>query len=155
VLISQRPATINKDVLTQADTIITHRLTSPQDRKALSEWIEENATIEKQKEVLTSLAGMPNGKAWVWSPRLDVFEQAQIRLRHTFDSSATPKVGEAINKPKDLKSIDLGKLKDRLASSLEKAKSEDPKLLKAEILELKKQVAEKKRRLSPMRYIRR
>jgi len=141
VLISQRPATINKDVLTQADTIITHRLTSPQDRKALGEWIEENATVEKHKEILSSLAGMPNGKAWIWSPRLDIMVQAQIRLRHTFDSSASPKVGQKVTTPKNLKDIDLGKLKDKLAQAVESKKANDPKVLQARITELEKQVA--------------
>lgn len=143
VLISQRSATLNKDVLTQCDTIITHRLTSPQDRKALSDWIEENATIEKQKEVLQSLATMPNGRAWVWSPRLDVMKQVQIRLRKTFDSSATPKRGEKPAAPKRLEEIDLAKLKGKLSASIEQAKQDDPKLLRARIAELQRELAKK------------
>lgn len=138
VLISQRSATINKDVLTQCDTIITHRLTSPQDRKALSDWIEENATIEKQKEVLQSLATMPNGRAWVWSPRLDVMKQVQVRLRKTFDSSATPTRGERPAQPKRLEEIDLGKLKNKLAETVKKAEQDDPVLLRKRIAHLER-----------------
>ena len=150
VLISQRSATINKDVLTQCDTIITHRLTSPQDRKALSDWIEENATIEKQKEVLQSLATMPNGRAWVWSPRLDVMKQVQIRLRKTFDSSATPKRGETPPKPKRLEDIDLGKLKGKLAAAIEQAERDDPRRLRAENAELRIKCADLERRSEPV-----
>lgn len=136
VLISQRSATLNKDVLTQSDTIIAHRLPSPQDRKALSEWIEENATVAEHKEVLASLAKMANGQAWVWAPKLDVFKQVQIRMRRTFDSSASPKIGEKLTPPKKLTDIDIAKLKGKLAEALERRKAEDPALLRKRIDEL-------------------
>lgn len=140
ILIGQRPATINKDVLSQADTIITHRITSPHDRKALRDWIEENASIEKQHEVLSSLATLKDGEAWVWAPMFGVFKRVQIRRRHTFDSSATPKMGEKIRAPKDLTTIDIDKLKGKLAATMEKAKADDPR-------ELRKQLAEAQRML--------
>lgn len=140
VLISQRSATINKDVLTQADTIITHRLTGPQDRKALQEWIEENASLAEQKEVLSSLATMPNGRAWVWAPRLDVMKQVQIKLRRTFDSSASPKIGERLTPPKKLTEIDLELLKGRLAEAVKEAQENDPKALRAEIARLQREL---------------
>src|SRR3990167_9369146 len=40
-LINQRAATINKDVLTQIDTLLAFRNIAPQDRKALREWVEQ------------------------------------------------------------------------------------------------------------------
>lgn len=136
VLISQRPATINKDVLSQADTILSHRLTSPQDRKALGEWIEENATIEEYKSVLSSLATLKTGEAWVWAPSVDVIRRVQIRKRRTFDSSAAPKVGQSVKPPKELTEIDLAKLKGKLAATIEKAKADDPKMLRAKVTQL-------------------
>lgn len=142
VLISQRAATINKNVLTQADTILTHRLTSPQDRKALKDWIEENATIEQVGEVLKSLAGLKNGEAWIWSPLQDVFQQIKVRLKRTFDSSFTPKMGETAVAPKKLAEIDLNSLKGKLAASIEQAKADDPKELKKRIKELEAKIKE-------------
>lgn len=133
VLIGQRPATINKDVLSQADTIISHRLTSPQDRKALAEWIEENATIEEYKSVLSSLATLKTGMAWVWAPSVDIIRQVQIKKRKTFDSSAAPKAGQSVKPPKALAEIDLNKLKGKLAATIEKTKADDPKELRQEI----------------------
>lgn len=138
VLINQRPATINKDVLSQADTILSHRLTSPQDRKALAEWIEENATIEEYKSVLASLATLKTGQAWVWAPSVDIIRQVQIRKRRTFDSSAAPKVGHSVTPPKKLADIDLDKLKGKLAATIEKAKAEDPKQLRIQLVEAKR-----------------
>jgi hypothetical protein len=137
VLISQRFATLNADVRTQADTVIVHRLPSPLDRKALTEWIEENATIAEQKEVLSSLAKLNTGEAWMWSPYFDLFKRAQIRPRKTFDSSAAPKQGAPARAPKDLTKVDLEKLKGKLAATIEKAKADDPRELRKQIAELK------------------
>ena len=67
-LITQRPAAISKDVLTQTEILISLQVTGPQDRKALQEWINASATKEQAAEYLRSLASMPRGQAWVWSP---------------------------------------------------------------------------------------
>jgi uncharacterized protein len=155
VLISQRSATLNKDVLTQADTIIAHRLPSPQDRKALGEWIEENASIEEYKAVLSSLPKLKTGEAWVWAPRLDIFRSVQIRPRHTFDSSAAPKVGETITPPKALAEIDLDKLRGKLAAAVEKAKADDPKTLRQRIAALEKELAAKPKAVTEQKTVER
>lgn len=139
VMISQRFATLNADVRTQADTVIVHRLPSPLDRKALNEWIEENASIAEQKEVLSSLATLKTGEAWLWAPYFDLFKRQQIRARRTFDSSAAPKRGAAPAVPKDLTKIDIEKLKGKMASAIETAKANDPKELKRQIGELRKE----------------
>lgn len=143
VLISQRFATLNADVRTQADTVIVHRLPSPLDRKALTEWIEENATLAEQKEVLSSLAMLKTGEAWIWAPYFDLFKRAQIRARKTFDSSAAPKRGAPARAPKDLTKVDLEKLKGKLAATIEKAKADDPR-------ELRKAIAAKDQRLKQL-----
>ncbi len=67
-VITQRPACIHKDVLTQTEILVTHRLTGPQDRKAVKEWIELNGTDEQRDQFLRTLSGLPVGTAWVWSP---------------------------------------------------------------------------------------
>jgi uncharacterized protein len=143
VLISQRSATLNADVRTQADTIICHRVTSPLDRRAISDWFEENATTDDLKTILQSLATLKNGEAWVWSPSLDIMKRAQLRLRRTFDSSATPKAGAKLRPPKKLADVDLAKLKGQLATAIEKAKADDPKELRRRIAELEREVKAK------------
>jgi len=149
VLVTQRPATINKDVLSQADTIIAHRLISPQDRKALGEWLEENASAAELKTILGSLAGMPKGQAWVWAPQLDIMRQVQIRKRRTFDSSASPSVGEVVRPPKHLHEVNLDSLKAKLAANVERAKAEDPKALRAELAAVKAELARVKAAPAP------
>ena len=42
-LITQRPAVLHKDVLSQADILVSMKLTSSQDRAAIGRWIEGQA----------------------------------------------------------------------------------------------------------------
>ena len=60
-LISQRSAVLNKDVLTQIDVLVAMRITSPQDRKAIGEWIKGHDEHDEGAEVLDSLAGLQPG----------------------------------------------------------------------------------------------
>lgn len=84
-LVNQRAATINKDVLTQVDTLIALRNVAPQDRKALKEWVEVHSAEEDFDEFWKSLPSLPNGVAWVWSPEfLECFKQIKIRKRKTY-----------------------------------------------------------------------
>ena len=138
-LISQRPALIAKDVLTQIEVLVALRLTGPQDRDAIERWIEHNADAVGAREVLASLASLDIGEAWVWSPGwLELFKRVRISKRTTFDSSATPKAGAVVVAPKNAAAVDLGALKERISATIEKAKAEDPRLLKARIAELER-----------------
>jgi hypothetical protein len=84
-LINQRAATINKDVLTQIDTLLAFRNIGPQDRQALREWVESHAAEGDFTEFMDSLPSLPTGEGWVWSPEfLEKFEKIKIRERETF-----------------------------------------------------------------------
>lgn len=84
-LLNQRAATINKDVLTQLDTLLAFRNISPQDRKALKEWVEAHAAEGDFDKFMDSLPTLPTGEGWIWSPEfLGVFERIKIRKRKTF-----------------------------------------------------------------------
>lgn len=141
VLIGQRPVAVNADVRSIADTIITHRITGPLDRKEFSKWLEENATVEKMDEVLGSLPSLKDGEAWFWSGALGITTRAQVRYRDTFDSSKTPKIGTKIIAPKRLAEVDVEALKRRMASNVAEAEANDPKALRARVAELSKQLA--------------
>jgi hypothetical protein len=135
VLITQRPAVLNKNVLTQAGLLILLGITSPQDRAAIDDWVKGHAEPEQRQEVLSSLARLDVGEGWLWWPTEDVLERATIRQRRTFDSSSTPKTGEA-SEPVAFAKVDLDALKESIADTIEKAKADDPALLKARIREL-------------------
>jgi hypothetical protein len=90
--------------------------------------------------VLSSLPKLGTGEAWVWAPRLDIFRRAQIRPRHTFDSSAQQKIGTKHVAPKSFAEVDLEKLRGKLAAAVEKAKADDPRELRKQIVELQRKL---------------
>lgn len=84
-LINQRAATLNKDVLTQVDTLFAFRNVAPQDRKALKEWVEAHSADDDFEAFWKSLPSLPTGEGWLWSPEfLETFERIKIRKRETF-----------------------------------------------------------------------
>jgi ribosome-binding protein aMBF1 (putative translation factor) len=94
ISITQRPAKLNKDVLTQLSTLVALGVTSPQDRDALKAWVEGNADRAQAKAVYDSLASLPVGEGWVWAPDFDLLKRVRFPLIRTLDTSKTPKAGE-------------------------------------------------------------
>jgi len=139
-LITQRPAVLSKDVLSQADGLVAMKLTSSQDRDAIAAWIEGQADRADEKRMLARLPQLERGAAVVWIPGRGILEEVKFPPRETFDSSRTPKRGEAV-RATALKPIDLGAVKARLARVEEEAGANDPKRLRAEIAHLKRQLA--------------
>jgi len=143
-LITQRPAVLHKDVLTQAEVLIALGMTGPRDVAAIDEWVRLHAEEDQARDLKASLPSLPVGTAWVWSPGwLEVLQRVKIRARHTFDSSATPKPGETRRTPKARAEIDLTALGEQIAATVEKAKADDPKVLRARIRDLERQLAER------------
>jgi hypothetical protein len=138
-MITQRSAAINKNVLTQIETLFVLRTTSPQDRKAIEAWVDYHG---ERRDVLATLPTLASGEAWVWSPTwLRAFERVRIRRRATFDSGSTPKALKGARKPATLADIDLGAVRKRFAASIERAKADDPKELKRQIADLERELA--------------
>lgn len=141
-LISQRPALINKDVLTQVECLIVLKMTGPHDRDAIERWVEYNADKDQAKTVLSSLQELEVGDAWVWSPGwLKLFKRTHIRERRTFDSSVTPEAGKRPRTPKTLAEVDLGLLQEKMAVTVAEAVKNDPKALRARVVELERALA--------------
>ncbi len=92
-LITQRPAVLNKNVLSQADTLIALKLTSAQDRSAIGTWIDGQADAAESKRILADLPRLPRGTGYVWAPAHGILERKAFPKITTFDSSATPKRG--------------------------------------------------------------
>ena len=67
-LITQRPAVVHKDVLSQADILIAMKLTSSQDRDAIGAWIEGQADRQEGKRILADLPQLQPAKA-IFGPR--------------------------------------------------------------------------------------
>lgn len=140
-LITQRSACVNKNVLTQVETLYALRTTGPQDLAAIEAWMKHHGAA---REVLASLATLEDGEAWVWSPHfLKKTERFRFRKSHTFDSGATPTNHTAGSRraPATLADVDVAGLSEKMAATIERATADDPKVLRKRIAELQKQVA--------------
>lgn len=142
-MITQRPAVLNKNVLTQANTLIAMRLTAPQDRKAIDEWVRGNASTEQSVTVMNTLATLGDGEGWVWAPGMAILKRAQFPIAKTFDSGKTPERGKKATAAK-LVPLDLDAIRSSMAETVAQIDANDPVKLKGQIEELKKQLKAKK-----------
>src|SRR5262249_42173631 len=141
-LITQRPAVLSKDVLSQVDGLIAFKLTSSQDRDAIGAWVEGSADKQQWREIWASLPTMQRGHGVVWVPARGILSKTAFPEKLTFDSSRTPKRGES-KRTATLKPINLDGLQQRLASVKADVDANDPKALRAEIARLKTKLANK------------
>lgn len=96
-LIAQRPAIIDKDVLSQCESMFVFRTMGNHDYKALNEWLKAaHGTEDSQRDTLKNLAKLPSGSGYFWSPQwMGKFTSIKIRERETFHPGETRKVGTA------------------------------------------------------------
>lgn len=138
-LITQRSASLNKNMLDLVETLLLMRMLGPRDREAANGWIKHK-NLADELGVLGSLPSLPTGTAWVWSPLRNVLEKVAMRRIDTFDSYVTPKPGEVRIEPKALAKVDLDKLGAQIKATAEKAKAEDPAALRGRISELEREL---------------
>jgi uncharacterized protein len=141
ILITQRPAKLHKDSLTQVETLVAMRLIAPQDRKAVEEWVKDNADPEKGREIITSMATLKTGHGWIWAPELQLLERVQFPRIRTFDSSRAPE--DIADTKVVLAPIDRDAIASRLQAVAADAVANDPVALKRRVAELERQVRTK------------
>jgi hypothetical protein len=135
-MITQRPQVLNKDVLTQADMLVALRMNHPKDLAAVKEWVDVHSDPAAAKEMIQSLPSLPIGTAWFWAPGSELMQKTKVRLRETFDSSATPKPGQRVKAPKALATVDIEELGAEISATVQRAKENSPAELKAKIRKL-------------------
>ncbi|HEU5275299.1 MAG TPA: hypothetical protein VFU97_16670 [Xanthobacteraceae bacterium] len=116
-LITQRPAVVHKDVLSQADILVAMKLTSSQDRDAVGGWIEGQADRAEGRRILADLPKLARGEGYLWAPSDGVLARVAFPLIRTYDSSRTPKRGERIATPRTLAEVDLSAITAALAAA--------------------------------------
>jgi hypothetical protein len=147
-LVSQRSAVINKDALTQTETLIVLRTTSPQDQDAIEQWTRYHSV---SKELVESLALLEDGEAWIISPHwLKVVERRKVRQRNTYDSGATPTISR-VRKVTSMSDVDLGELEEKMSAMIAEAEANDPDKLKDRVAELQAEIDECEDTLADLR----
>ena len=137
ILVSQRPAKLHKDSLTQVETLIAMRLIAPQDRNAVKDWMLEWAEPSQGAEILKSLPSLPTGEGWVWAPEINILDKMKFPEISTYDSSRAP---DGAASKVVLASIDRADIEARLKAVEVDLAENDPKRLKEHIAELQQQL---------------
>lgn len=136
VLVSQRPATINKDVFEQAEIMIAHRLMGPNDRKSIMGWLADADPDALNRVSHMTLNKLVRGEALVFAPTFDVLGRYTIRAKRTFDSSATPEIGAINVEPRGRANVDLDAIREAMRETFEQIEANDPDVLRKRIREL-------------------
>jgi len=135
-LISQRPQSVNKEVLSQVECLCVLQVNGAHERKALEEWVQEAGADRK---LVGELPGLARGEGYVWSPSwLRVFQKVKFGKKVTFDASATPEVGRTM-KAAMLSAVDVQQLRADLETVVADAEKDDPKVLRRRIAELERE----------------
>ena len=153
-LITQRPAVLHKDVLSQADILLSMKLTASQDREAIGRWIEGQADRAEGRRILAALPRLVRGEGWVWAPSDGVLAQVAFPPILTFDSSQTPQREERATAPRKLAALDLSAITAALGSESTVTAGERNKPAETSyerVLELDRQLRRQNRELAAAR----
>lgn len=119
--ISQRPANVKKDVITQCDWLCWHRLTWDNDTSVVRRVIDADAAEAVQN--------LDDGEAILVTDWDGTRRRVQVRRKETFDAGATPGLG-GVDRP-ELKSIGDGLLDD-LQEISDQAREREDRLARLE-----------------------
>lgn len=113
--ISQRPADVKKDFITQCDWLCWHRLT----------WDNDTSVVRRVlgSEYADTISDLADGEAFLMADWDDAIRRVQIRRKKTFDAGATPDLG-AFERP-ELKSVSDDLVADLEAISERTRREED------------------------------
>lgn len=147
-MISQRPQGLSKKCLNLSEVVIALGMAGAHEKKAVKLWMDEqDVSAERRAEVLGTLPKLGWNKfekrdhgALIWAPLLNLFGVHKVKDPVTFDSSATPEVGDD-GGTAALPPLNLEDLSRAMAATVEEAKANDPRALRAEVARLKAELA--------------
>lgn len=90
--LSQRPASVDKDFITQCDWNVWHRLTWPNDVAVASEVLGDHAA---------AVEGLDDGESLVWADWTDACQRVQWRQKRTRDYGSAPAIDRALGSTPD------------------------------------------------------
>ena len=138
--LSQRPQSVNKEVLNQAEALFVFQTSGAHERKAIRDWVVyQGIDVD---EMAAELPGLKVGTAYLWSPQwLRILKRVQIVQKQSFDASSTPTVRRAkAIEPRPLTAEDLRELEASMAEVVQRAAENDPKALKRRVAELEREL---------------
>lgn len=111
VLISQRPQSVNKEVLNQVEALFVGQLSGPQERKTIEAWCTMR---DGDVKALKELPHLQRGSMVLWSPQwLGIMQKVKIKKKWTYDASSTPELGDKFE-VRPLAPVDVDELRKLL-----------------------------------------
>lgn len=108
MLISQRPQSVNKEVLNQVECLFVGQLQGAHERKAIGDW----CAGKQQLMPAAALASLQPGTFFCWSPQwLQWFGKVRILSKSTFDGSSTPDLDDVDLAPGHINKMELEALR--------------------------------------------
>jgi len=132
--ISQRPADVKKDFITQCDWLCWHRLTWENDTKVVGRLLGS--------EYATAIEDMDDGEGFLMTDWAEDLRRVQFRRKQTFDAGATPGL-EDFERP-DLKSVSGDLVSDLQEITDERERRE------SELADLRQELDRKRQRISEL-----
>jgi DNA helicase HerA-like ATPase len=94
VLISQRAAVVNKNVLSQIDKLFLLCMVAPSDLDAVESWLRHVVPVSQRSQCLGQLPSLQPGQAFYMAGGASAaFRKFAVKRRGTYDSSRTPEAG--------------------------------------------------------------
>lgn len=134
-MLDQRPQSVSKEALNQAEVLLAFKLIGAHERDAVKKWVDYHGVGAD----LARISKLDPGQAIVWSSWLEKPGIYRIHKKKTFDSSKTPKAGEVLPDV-ELRPLDLEALHEAMKKSVGDADA--AKLDTRDVRALKKRVAE-------------
>lgn len=152
VFITQRAPGLHVDIRELADSIAAFQMTGQNELDRVRSWL---GNVLRGKELEATMLRVPllEDGSCIFASSNKLMRQCTERrvLRPiTFDSSATPKIGERRLEPEKISAPDLKSLRAALAGAVERAENEDPELLRRRLSELERELtAERSKERAP------
>lgn len=137
MMVSQRPQSVNKEALNQAEVLFLGRLIAKHERDAIKGWVQEN--VSGQELPLGELASLDVGEGFVWSPAwLNILKRVRFGQITTADTSSTPKVGAVGKAEPRAAAIDIDALRESFSAAAGEVEENKPAALRRQIVTLQK-----------------
>lgn len=141
---TQRTQRLHNDLLSSCRLVVGHQTIFPGDRKPIVDWIRGlTPDAAKANEVDQTLPTLKEGEAWVACAKPIFVRRMRLPMCETFDNSKTPASGAKARSIKT-STVDVDALNRLLGEAVEEAKANDPKLLRAEVDRLKRELADQR-----------
>jgi hypothetical protein len=142
ILATQRTQALHNALLGSCDTLIAHRLTAPADQEPVVKWLKANTNKDVLEKVSGSLASLKTGQGWICSGEAKIFELVSFSRIKTYDNTATPTGDGEIREIKTAP-VDQDKLRAIIGEAVDIAKADDPRELRRQVADLKRQLESK------------